>query len=39
MNTYPIPALSGSEHGDLAAEFVAGDEGWAVLEAAGFAKP
>lgn len=42
VNTYPIAALSGSENADVAkafAAFVAGPEGQAVLEAAGFAKP
>jgi len=42
VNTYPIAALSGSEHLDVArafADFVTGTEGQAILQAAGFAKP
>lgn len=42
VNSYPIAALKGSEHADLAgkfADYVAGAKGQAVLAAAGFAKP
>jgi len=42
VNTYPIVALAESTHADLAQEFVdlvLSDEGQAVLEEAGFAKP
>ncbi|MBC7633478.1 molybdate ABC transporter substrate-binding protein [Aeromicrobium sp.] len=42
VNTYPIAALSGSDNMAVAkafAAYVAGPEGQAVLEAAGFAKP
>ncbi|MCW2831011.1 MAG: Molybdate-binding protein [Aeromicrobium sp.] len=42
VNTYPIAALSGSDHLDVAHAFVsyvAGPEGQSVLAAAGFAKP
>jgi len=42
VNTYPIAALAGSKNVDVAqafADFVTGDEGQTILEAAGFAKP
>lgn len=42
VNTYPITALAGSDHMDVAkafVAFVAGPEGQAILAAAGFAKP
>ncbi|MET0820743.1 MAG: molybdate ABC transporter substrate-binding protein [Aeromicrobium sp.] len=42
VNTYPIAALTGSKHLDVAkafAAFVAGDQGRAVLAAAGFGAP
>jgi molybdate transport system substrate-binding protein len=42
VNTYPIVSLEGSEHADLAEEFVdlvLGDTGQAILEEAGFAQP
>jgi molybdate transport system substrate-binding protein len=42
VNTYPIAALKGSKHPDLARKFVdlvAGESGQKVLTAAGFAKP
>ena len=42
VNTYPIGALVGSEHNDLArefVEFVTGDTGQQILAGAGFAKP
>ncbi|MFC5679578.1 molybdate ABC transporter substrate-binding protein [Aeromicrobium endophyticum] len=42
VNTYPIAALTGSKHPDVAkafADFVAGDQGQAVLAAAGFGAP
>ncbi len=42
VNTYPVAALSGSKHADVAeafAAYVAGPTGQAVLAAAGFAKP
>jgi molybdate transport system substrate-binding protein len=42
VNTYPIVALDGSKHGDLAQDFVdlvLSDTGQGILEKAGFAKP
>jgi len=42
VTTYPIAALAGSDHADVAAaftDFVTGDEGRAVLAAAGFGAP
>lgn len=42
INTYPIAALSGSRHAELAkafAAYVGGPKGQSVLAAAGFAKP
>jgi molybdate transport system substrate-binding protein len=42
VNTYPIAALSGSKHADVAKAFVAyvaGQEGQSVLGAAGFGQP
>jgi molybdate transport system substrate-binding protein len=42
INTYPVAALSGSKHAELAkafAAYVAGPKGQSVLAAAGFAKP
>jgi molybdate transport system substrate-binding protein len=42
VNTYPIAPLAGSKHADVAkafADFVAGDQGQAVLTAAGFGAP
>jgi len=42
VNVYPIAALSGSQNGDLAQEFVdlvTGEKGQSVLADAGFAKP
>jgi molybdate transport system substrate-binding protein len=42
VNTYPIAALDGSDHADLArefVEFVLSDQGQKVLADAGFAKP